>query len=204
MFVYLALLQDASLYEALWNLDQELAAKARAQGCPCGGRLHSANYPRKPRGGPANLDPAYDLRLSFCCAEEGCRRRITPPSVRFLGRRVYLGVAVVLVSALRAGMAERHLDRLHRYLNVDTRTLKRWLQWWRQQMPQSTFWQAAMGRLLPPIDITTLPASLLARFNATADPPAALIALLRFLSPLSTGPMVAQNKGGSRPAEDAD
>lgn len=202
--MYRALLHDASLYEALWNLDQELAAQARAQGCPCGGRLHSANYPRKPRGGPPNLDPAYERRLSFCCAEEGCRRRTTPPSVRFLGRRVYLGVAVVLMSALYAGLAERHIGQLHRYLKVDTRTLKCWLRWWQQQVPQSTFWQAAMARLLPPIDITTLPVSLLARFNAAPDPPAALIAVLRFLSPLSIGPMVAQNKGGSRPAEDAD
>jgi hypothetical protein len=197
-------LHDASLYEALWTLDQELAAQARAQGCPCGGRLHSASYPRKPRGGPSNLDPVYERRLSFCCANEGCRRRTTPPSVRFLGRRAYLGVIVVLASALHAGLAERHAPKLRQYLNVDARTLKRWLQWWQEQLPQSTFWQAAMSRFLPPVQLATLPASLLARFDPNHDPRAALIALLRFLSPLSIGPMVAQNKGGSRPAEDAN
>ena len=32
------------------------------------------------------LGPAYDRRLSFCCAD--CRKRLTPVSVRFLGRKV--------------------------------------------------------------------------------------------------------------------
>ena len=84
------------LFELLFAIDQDLAANARAAGCPaCGGRLHSVRYPRKPRGGPADLGPEYDWRFSFCCAGEGCRRRATPPSVRFLGRRVYLGAVVV-------------------------------------------------------------------------------------------------------------
>ena len=30
----------------------------------------------------------------YCCAEEDCRRRRTPESVRFLGRRVYAGLVV--------------------------------------------------------------------------------------------------------------
>jgi hypothetical protein len=42
----------------------------------------------------------HSSRLSFCCAE--CRKRTTSMSVRFLGRRVYLALAVVLVSASRA------------------------------------------------------------------------------------------------------
>ena len=83
--MYAELLGDATLYEILQRVDEDLAAQARVAGCTCGGRLHSAVYPRKPRGGPAGLGTGYETRLSYCCAAEGCRRRTTPPSVRFLG-----------------------------------------------------------------------------------------------------------------------
>jgi hypothetical protein len=50
------LFADNRLYDYLLEIDRELAAPARAAGCPrCGGRLDSATYPRKPRGGPARL-----------------------------------------------------------------------------------------------------------------------------------------------------
>ena len=86
------ILRDARLYLALLQLDRVIAAEVEQAGCCCGGALHSARYPRKPRGVTAELlPPDYHRRLSFCCARDGCRRRTTPPSVRFLGRRVYLG-----------------------------------------------------------------------------------------------------------------
>jgi len=90
--LYTTLLTDATLFDALLAIDQELAATAQAGGCRhCAGRLDHADYPRKPRGGPATLSAAYEKRASFCCDAEGCRTRLTPGSVRFLGRRVYLG-----------------------------------------------------------------------------------------------------------------
>lgn len=49
-------------FDLLYRLDQDLAEQARAQGCPCGGRLDRANYPRKPRGGPADLSPDQERR----------------------------------------------------------------------------------------------------------------------------------------------
>ena len=49
--MYHVLLRDASFWGFLFEVDKDLAAKARQQGCRCGGRLHCANYPRKPRGG---------------------------------------------------------------------------------------------------------------------------------------------------------
>jgi hypothetical protein len=67
-----ALLHDATLYDLLLAFDQDLAAETRAAGCVfCGGTLHSARYPRKPRGGPGDLGPHYATRLSFCCAGDG-------------------------------------------------------------------------------------------------------------------------------------
>ena len=86
-----AFLNDARFYRFLFDIDQDIARQVQAGGCSCGGVLHSACYPRKPRGIRSNWDESYNTRLSFCCAEEDCRRRSTPPSVRFLGRKVYLG-----------------------------------------------------------------------------------------------------------------
>jgi hypothetical protein len=66
------------------------------------GKLHSAKYKRKPRSGSKKCEELY--RHSFCCDQDGCRKRHTPPSIRFLGRRIYYGVVVVLVSAARQGL----------------------------------------------------------------------------------------------------
>ncbi|HRZ54915.1 MAG TPA: hypothetical protein P5525_05600 [Candidatus Paceibacterota bacterium] len=44
--------------------------------------------------------PRWQVRFSLCCGKEGCRRRNTPPSVRFLGRWVYAGLVVILVAAM--------------------------------------------------------------------------------------------------------
>src|SRR5271157_4368665 len=66
------------------------------------GPLHRSDYDRKPRGALiAPAGEAFVRRFSLCCGREGCRKRATPPSLRFLGRRVYLG-AVVLVASMLA------------------------------------------------------------------------------------------------------
>ncbi len=158
-----AILLDANLYTYLFQIDQDLAAETRAAGCACGGVLHSARYPRKPRGGSRGLGPEQERRLSFCCAKEGCRRRSTPPSVRFLGRRVYLGAVVVLVSAMES-VTPKRAERLRELLGVSLRTLKRWRKWWREVFKTSPFWKQAMGHFVPPVDGALFPASLFERF----------------------------------------
>ncbi len=179
-----AFLSDPSFYDLLFRLDEDLAAQVREAGCGCGGVLHSARYPRKPRGAHAPLGEAYETRLSLCCAREGCRRRSTPPSVRFLGRRVYLGVVVVLATALCHGPNAWRLTRLREWLRLSVRTLNRWRKWWREVFVRSAFWQAVKGRFVPPLDTRALPASLLERF-AGNELPGRLLQLLSFLSPLS-------------------
>ena len=88
---------DARLYVALLEFDRELRDERRQEGCDCGGVLHVSDYERKPRGVAEDKLPAgYGRRFSLCCAREGCRRRATPASLRFLGRRVYVAVVVVL------------------------------------------------------------------------------------------------------------
>ena len=96
--MYHDLPRPAEFWSLLFEIDQDLAETTRKNGCPCGGRLHRANYPRKPRGGPDTLPETYQLRLSFCCDRDGCRKRVTPPSVRFLGRKVYLGALILIVA----------------------------------------------------------------------------------------------------------
>lgn len=181
-----ALLADGRLYELLQRFDEDLAAESRAGGCAhCGAVLHSARYRRKPRGFPGRLSPEYGWRLSLCCAREGCRKRTTPASLRFLARKVYLGAVVVLIAALRNGPTPARLQFLHDQVGVNRRTLARWRTWWCEELIATPFWRAASGHLMPPVEPTELPASLLERFAGAARD--RLISALRWISPITTG-----------------
>ena len=182
--MYRALLADARFHELLLAFDHDLAAVARAAGCArCGGVLHSARFRRKPRGGPVGLGEAHDQRLSFCCAVDLCRKRTTPPSFRFLGRKVYVGAVVVLVSAMRQGAAAaRQLSEL---VGVSLRTIARRREWWRSAFAATPFRRMAAATFMPPVDAACLPAALLERFSG--DAAAQLIALLRLLLPITGG-----------------
>ena len=178
-----ALLRDEKLYALLLQVDRDLAAEARAERCPrCEGRMDSAVYPRKPRGAPPAVmaDPEQTMRMSLCC--DVCRNRVLPPSVRFLGRRLYFAPCVLLISALRGKLTVRRLEGLRERFGVDRRTVRRWQYWWRELFPATAFWRVQRGLVLPPADEAALPGSLLERFVG-AD---SLVAALRFLSPLTT------------------
>lgn len=180
-------LGDSRFFDVLWKCDQDLARQAKADAggvcAECGGALHQGNFPRKPRGGRGLIGPEYKLRLGFCCSTDGCRSRLTPPSVRFLGRRFYLGSVIVLVSALRDGLTERRAAELRELIGVSTRTLRRWRGWWQEIFAASPFWKSVRDRFLPPIDAKLLPSALLDRFSRGRDD---LLRLLRFLSPITT------------------
>jgi len=162
------LLGDARLYEFLLRVDVELASEAQGQRCRhCGGPLHVSNFPRKPRGEelPEALCEAYATRRSFCCGREGCRRRLTPPSVRFLGRRVYLAAIVVLVTALRHGATGSRAAVLGSHISakISRQTLKRWAGWWRATFPATHCWGLLRGFFSPTPLAGELPMSLLSR-----------------------------------------
>ena len=186
-----ALLQDPKFFQLLKRIDQELAAQARAGGCWfCDGALHCANYPRKPRACLAEAQDDYDRRFSFCCSV--CRKRCTSMSVRFLGRRVYLGLAVVLVSARHGGQTPA-AARLGAGLGVPIRTLERWRQWWQTEFALTPLWQAQCARFMPPVTADRLPGELLERFaGQTAEP---LLRLLLFLNPLTVRSMIVIREG---------
>ncbi len=173
---------DASFWAFLLSIDQDLAESAREKACPCGGRLHSAKYPRKPRGDD-NLPEEYGYRLSFCCERDGCRKRVTPPSVRFLGRKVYLGAVVILVAAMRQGASPRRVRELSQLFGADRQTIVRWQVFWQEHFPQTRFWKVARSRLVPAVVIEILPLSLLDAFLGRADPCRDWGRLLLFLSP---------------------
>lgn len=182
----LAQLKEPAFQKLLLQFDEDLAKEARAQGCPdCNGKLHSAVFRRKPRGTLQGLEPELCVRFSFCCDRDGCRHRTTPPSLRFLNRRVYLGAVVVLVSALRSGATPSRMTALKELVGVSRQTVLRWEHWWQEVFPVTAFWRGARGALHEPVEAATLPLSLLEQFTGAARE--RLLDLLRFLKPLTGG-----------------
>jgi hypothetical protein len=171
----------------LEKVDADLAEAVRLTGCRhCSdGKLHRADYKRKPRGVPSWPDETK--RISFCCHREGCRRRQTPPSVRFLGRRVYGGVVAVLIPAMAHGLKPERAAQIRQALDlkIDRRTLERWRQWWLGLFVESSFWKEARAQFVPPLCPKTLPWSLCLSFEIQ-ERRDRLLDLLKFLSPITT------------------
>lgn len=182
---------EGEWFSKLAELDAQIADGVAAQGCQhCGGPLHRSDYERKPRGGVmAFAGEAFRLRHSLCCGREGCRRRALPPSLRFLGRRVYLEV-VVLLATVRA-MVTPVVRQARAETGVPVRTLRRWGSWWREVFPLSALWTVLRAQFVPPPpDDETLPKSLLERLMATVEGEEtgseALVLAARLLAPMTT------------------
>lgn len=193
MLHYLRLGEE--FFARLVEIDARIAHGVARAGCRhCGGRLHQSNYTRKPRGAKvAAAGEAFTLRHSLCCGQEGCRKRALPPSLRFLGRRVYLEVVVLLASvfaqlapALRVAGAATGVSKL---------TLQRWGMWWRSTFPKAGTWVELRARFRPPPpEEELLPKSLVDRVDeelgdgARGDPSLADLcqAVARLLAPVTT------------------
>lgn len=188
--MYQALLADAKFHQLLLAFDGDLADAARAARCVrCCSVLHSAGFPRKPRGRPGlgrlALGKEHCWRFSFCCAGRDCRKRKTPASFRFLGRKVYLAAMVVLIATMRDGATAARVQKLSKLFGVSRHTVSRWRKWWLSSFTASPFWRAERAAFMPPIDTQRLPASLVERFAGGVREQ--LIALLRFLGPITGG-----------------
>jgi hypothetical protein len=180
------LLRDPRFYAMKLEVDRTLLAEARKKGCEiCGDALHSADFSRKPRGGPSDLGEEHGVRFSLCCADRECRKRHTPPSLRFLGRKVYLGAVVVLVSAMREGATRARMRTLRDLLGVSRRTVERWREWWRTTFAETRCWREAAQGFVPAVETGRLPASILERF--AGDEESRLVLLLRLLAPITGG-----------------
>jgi len=185
---------DARFFRALLAFDRDLARQTQAAGCrQClDGPLHVANYRRKPRGISFDDDDLCQ-RFSFCCGREGCRHRATPPSVRFLGRRVYFAAVFLLVSAMRHGVSQPRAAQIEKLIPVDRRTLERWRRWWRETFVQTPFWRMARGRFASLAGEGAMPMTLLAAFGFESMPSyhVPLLRALAFLGPLCASAVVA-------------
>jgi hypothetical protein len=90
---------------------------------------------RKPRGCRCCLGPGHDW-LSLCCTRHGRRTREASSSSRFLGRKVSLTAAVIVIAILREGMTTARMRRLREIVGVDRRTVECWRKWWAFCSPQ--------------------------------------------------------------------
>jgi hypothetical protein len=184
------ILRDTRFYELLLGFDRQIADAAHAGPCrECGSKLHWGSFDRKPRGVPAGLGREHTRRFSLCCAKDGCRTRETPSSLRFLGRKVFLGAMVVLISAMQSGLNPARMKRLKALVGVSRRTVLRWRDWWRNVFADSPFWRAHRA-LAPMASTADLTASLLRSFDGAIE--RQLISLLRFLAPITTGRGILQ------------
>ena len=175
------------IFRWLVKVDEETSRRVAAARCQhCGGPLHRGDYPRKPRGGLlAVAGEVFTKRISLCCGWEGCRRRSTPPSVIFLGRRVYGGAAVVL--AVMVAETAKRAREVRRETGVPPRTVGRWRGWWQKRFPRSRLYREERARFMPPLERTRLPGSLIERFERVGRcAEEVLVRVLGFIAPLST------------------
>jgi hypothetical protein len=147
-----------------------------------------ASYRRKSRGLPEGLGPEHEVRESFCCAKEGCRRRATPLSVRFLGRRVYVSVVVIIASAVAGGVTKARVELLRGMTRcpLARSTVESWVRWWRETLPRTRLWQGLRGLWRAPVDLGRMPLSALEAFEGKG-PEEAMVGLLRVLAPVWAG-----------------
>lgn len=170
---------ESTFFQKLLKFDYDKITELKAKGCPhCSGKLDQANFRRKPRCPFGDLPEDFHLRFSLCCRRQGCRKRCTPPSPRFFGRRVYWSLAMLLISAQLL---------CH---GPDTRTQMRWHHWWNQGFKQSTSYKAIRSYFFSSVQGTgsEYPYRLLEQSRHSSE---SILNLLAMLAPcFSHSPMV--------------
>jgi hypothetical protein len=177
------LLKNVELAKRLLALDQQLAKDYWANGCQnpkCTAtdpKLYSGDFERSTRGCAPEVKQYYEWRFSRNCSV--CDKRVTPPSVRFLGSTWRISLVLVLTTA----RGVRSVTWLARHLDVPERTVKRWRRWWQKSFVTTTFWALHRADFAPSVDEAQLPGSVLVRHRAL-DVVEKLVDFLKFLSPL--------------------
>ena len=88
-----------------------------------------------------------------------------PESVRFLGRRVYVDLIVLLLPVLAGDASPTAASAACRRLGLSRQTLRRWRRWWQETLAGSAVWRAHRGRLRPSVEVSGLPRGLLDAFR---------------------------------------
>ena len=183
--MYHSLLTDARFHNSLVDLDRLIAEQVRQEQCRfCHGNLHQSHFPRKPRGVPEETHPDYSIRFSYCCGTEGCRKRFTPPSMRFLSRKIYSSIVIIIIFLLKPETDESRIEGLNRLLDtqLSVENLRRWRHFWTKDIPQTHTWK----RLPLHQSLSqSLPVSLLGLFQRIGEQ--SLIKGLKLILPLSAG-----------------
>ena len=158
-------------------------------------------YSRKPRGRVASsaastTGASASAAPSTAAGPERRRRRCASSAAK-----VYVAAIVVLIAILRHGATAPVWRGCPRSIGVDRRTVERWRTGGVTAFTATPFWRIARAPFMPPVDHDRLPVALIERFTGDdADP---LIALLRFLGPITGGAACTLDNGRSTPAEDA-
>jgi len=178
---------NSTIHLLLVKIDNDFADDAIKAGCLyCGGQLHQADYPRTPHGLSEADVEHYQFRRSLCCGK--CRKRHTPPSVRFFGRRWYVASVFILINALKGGWSYRRRVQIINYhfgVVMSKRTLQRWLRWWRKCLEVTDFWKQAKGQIHIDYLIGPFPRRLLSMYQMSWID--RFVLLLQFFAPLTAG-----------------
>ena len=128
-----------AFFQSLLEIDRAIARTVEDAGCPkCGDILDVRNFPRKPRG-VVGCEACFEIRFSFCCRKDGCRKSVTPPSVRFLGRKIFVAL-IVIMSAISEEWKKAEFE-------VSRQTLRRWRAFWDGVCaPSSSFFKLHITR----------------------------------------------------------
>lgn len=166
-------INNVKLYQLLFFIDSDLAEQKRGNSCPfCGAPLHTANYLRKPRGGPGNIPEAFSIRHSLCCSAENCRRRVLPPSLRFWDRKVYWSIVILVTVVLRQQRTEGYsAGKIQKLVGISRHTLKRWIHYFTKIFPMSDKGKQICGLAGAVLNTGSIPSTLILffidRFGAT-------------------------------------
>jgi len=105
---------------------------------------------------------------------------------------------VLLLGAARSWDPKHQVRQMSQRLGVEVSeaTLTRWASWWRHEVPRTPWWQVVRSRFATAPAGENLAAELVERFGALAGEDN-LLALLRFLGPLTTTSSSGSGRGFS-------
>jgi hypothetical protein len=155
------LIKKKNLFSHLYEIDKKTAERYRQLPCPyCGGPLYFSNYMRKPRGEPEDVPEKYFIQFSLCCGTEGCRKRLTPPSCRFMGRKIYwFAVILCILTDFQNTNEKATVSDWSMRTGICRNTIKRWLAFFHDTFPASRIWRRLRGQISACVRNSSLPSS---------------------------------------------